>query len=79
MINENIELSDDQLAVVTGGGDKTTIKQNARGTLRQRNTSYANTKATLNGDHSEGAIDFGVAGASVGQGNTGVVIVSNNA
>jgi hypothetical protein len=78
MINENtFELSDDQLAVVTGGGDTFKLNQRARGTLRQRNTSYANTKATLNADHSEGDISFGVEGASVGQGNIGVVSVSN--
>jgi hypothetical protein len=76
MTNE-FELSDDQLAMVTGGGDNTRIRQHARGTLRQSNTSYANTKATLNAGHSEGDITFEVLGASVGQGNVGVVSVSN--
>jgi len=79
MINENIELSDEQLAVVTGGGNRTSIRQSARGSLRQSNTSFANTTANLNAGHSKGAIDFEVMGASVGQGNIGVVSVSNNA
>jgi len=77
MINENIELSDEQLAVVTGGGDRFSLRQNARGSLRQSNTSHANTQATLNAGHSKGDISFGVQGAAVGQGNTGIVLVSN--
>jgi len=76
MTNE-FELSDDQLAVVIGGGNRTNIRQNARGNLRQSNTSHANTTATLNAGHSKGDITFDVLGASVGQGNVGVVDVSN--
>jgi len=79
MINENIELSDEQLAVVAGGKTTFRLTQTARGSLRQHNFSEANTTATLNAGHSKGDISFGVQGASIGQGNIGVVSVSNNA
>ena len=71
MTNE-IELSDEQLAAVTGG-KHTHIKQSAHGSLQQSNTSIADTTVKLNANHNTGDITLVVVGASVGQSNTATI------